>query len=125
MGQPFQSRKQKLLADCQASPSAFGGVVRRFEGYAQPFVASLCISESSSVSGLGHRHRAGLLGTDTEARFGGRVAYLPRPGALAQRRSRRCGASEAMHPHTRHQPAPETLDPRGVARTLSLDQRRP
>jgi len=44
MGQRSQGLKQQLLADRQASPSVFGGVMWRFEARAPPFTTAPDIS---------------------------------------------------------------------------------
>src|SRR4051812_40070934 len=67
----FQTRKDRLLADCQVPPTTFRVAVRRLESFAQPFVAAL-----PSPEGWEHARTclAGLL-SDLEHKNAEAIAY--------------------------------------------------
>src|SRR5512135_2284191 len=46
----FQQRKNELLADCQVSPTSCRGAMKRWETFAQPFVATLPRPEGQEYS---------------------------------------------------------------------------
>src|SRR3954471_11933926 len=67
----FESRKEKLLADCQVPPAAFRGAIRRLEAFAEPFIAAMPSPESQEYSRI---YLAGLL-SDLPRKNAEAIAY--------------------------------------------------
>lgn len=71
MERRFDVRKEELLSGCQVSSAVFGGVMRRLENFAEPFVASLPSPESRQH---GRTYLSGLL-SDVDRKNTESIAY--------------------------------------------------